>query len=236
MSSNDRLCEREAVLFAGVSAATLGRFAETGYLNVEIGADGDRFFSRSQIGKLFGIDPADAWRQNPPLDKTAGDTGSNGCSKEAEENYTEEVQQPHASETEPAQDTQDLERPVASPRLKQLEREVRRLRNLQSLQERLLEIRERELDDIKNERDWLKRRIERLEEKSDREQLILLHETQTIRSLIASREEKRSPLRYALEWLGFAAPIKESSSTIEVSRSSSEGSRHDNVYRMSSNG
>jgi len=93
-----------------------------------------------------------------------------------------------------------------SPVLDTLDREVTRLRHLCELQEKLLDARDEELRALRSERDWLRTRIERQEEKNDRDQLLLLAETQTIRRLIAVTEERRSPIKLALEWLGFKQP------------------------------
>jgi len=109
--------------------------------------------------------------------------------------------------------------------LDELRSENRKLRTVVDLQEKILTIREGEIRDLKEQRDWLKSRLERLEEKADRDQLLLLSETQTIRKLISMQETKKSTLRAALDWLGFAPeqPTGQSSgdsSTIEVRNSS----------------
>jgi hypothetical protein len=54
--------------------------------------------------------------------------------------------------------------------------------------------------------EWLRARVEKLEEKGSRDQLLLLSETQTIKALITIQEQRRSPVRLALEWLGFITP------------------------------
>ena len=88
------------------------------------------------------------------------------------------------------------------------DRELDRLRQLNKLQERLLDVRAQQHEEQRRERDWLKARIEKLEEKNERDQLLLLSETQMIRKLITTHEERRTPLQLALEWLGFTAPAK----------------------------
>ena len=70
--------------------------------------------------------------------------------------------------------------------------------------ERLLDLREQELADLRRERDWLRNRVEKLEEKGDRDQLLLLSETQALHRLITQYDQKRSPVRAALTWLGFS--------------------------------
>jgi len=91
-----------------------------------------------------------------------------------------------------------------------LEQDVRRLKSALDLQEKLLDLRESEIDSLKSERDWLRIRIERLEEKGDRDQLLLLSETQVLRQLLTQREHdrRRTPLRAALEWIGLVDPTE----------------------------
>jgi hypothetical protein len=86
-------------------------------------------------------------------------------------------------------------------------REVFKLKNVITLQERLLDAREAEIRELKEERSWLRSRIDRLDEKSDRDQLLLLSETQVIKKLVAQQNttKNRSPVRAALEWLGVAS-------------------------------
>ena len=84
--------------------------------------------------------------------------------------------------------------------------EIERLQNLISIQEKMLDSKEDEIADLKNQRAWLRERIERLEEKGERDQILLLSETQTIRSLISYQENKRSPVRLLLEWMGISKP------------------------------
>ncbi len=105
--------------------------------------------------------------------------------------------------------------------LEQLSAENRKLRHVLDLQERILSMREDEIRDLKQQRDWLQKRLERLEEKSDRDQLLLLSETQTIRKLISFQTPKKSALRLALEWFGMGSDTTDagdprSHGTIEV--------------------
>lgn len=101
-------------------------------------------------------------------------------------------------------------------RLQNIERDLQRFKVLVDMQERLLDSRELEIKEIKAERDWLRQRVERAEEKQDRDQLLLLSETQTIRKLVSNQEGKKSSFQYALEWFGFRAP-SDSKSTALIS-------------------
>lgn len=105
--------------------------------------------------------------------------------------------------------------PSDQARIDLLEQEVIKFKNISDLQERILDMREDEITDLKQQRTWLQERIEKLEEKNQRDQLLLLSETQTIRRLVAYQESKKSTLRLALDWLGFSKPGN-TSSTIEM--------------------
>lgn len=103
------------------------------------------------------------------------------------------------------------------PAMEPLEQEVTKLRNVVSLQEKLLDLREEEVRNLKGERDWLRSRIERLEEKNERDQLLLLAETQTVRQLVTLQQRKRSGVIVALEWLGFKSPSQPQGQPIDIS-------------------
>jgi predicted site-specific integrase-resolvase len=83
-----------------------------------------------------------------------------------------------------------------------LEMERTKLQNVITLLEKMLEIRESEIDSLKRQQQWLETRVEKMEERSHREQLLLLAESETVRKLVV--HQKRSPVRAALEWLGLA--------------------------------
>jgi hypothetical protein len=70
------------------------------------------------------------------------------------------------------------------------------------MQERILDAKDDEIADLRSQRTWLRERIEKLEEKSDRDQILLLSETQTIRKLISYQESRKTVVQLFLEWIG----------------------------------
>ena len=59
---------------------------------------------------------------------------------------------------------------------------------------------------LREERDWLRERVERLETRADREQMLLLSESETVRSLLRSTEVRAKPEPFwkkalSLPWL-----------------------------------
>ena len=101
------------------------------------------------------------------------------------------------------------EAPVAPPQhskeLDKLNEELQRLGNLVNLQERILDMKDSELQDLRSQRDWLRTRVEKLEEKGDRDQVLLLSETQAIRQLIGLQNRPRSTMRSVLDWFGLGS-------------------------------
>ena len=55
---------------------------------------------------------------------------------------------------------------------------------------------------LRDERDWLRERVEKLESRSDREQMLLLSESENVRKLIQQGESKRLSWLRALPWFG----------------------------------
>lgn len=121
----------------------------------------------------------------------------------AESTSPEEVK--NTSETEPQTAPVSDNDDHVQEKLLLLEREVTRLTNITNLQEKVLDLKEAEIADLKRQREWLEERVIRLEEKSDRDQLLLLSETQLVRQLIEV-QRRRTPLRMALEWMGLVQP------------------------------
>lgn len=211
MGYQDFVSETEAVSIAGVSPKTLKRFTDAGYLHVEIEPDGLRLYSRGEIHEIFGVHQG---KVSVPPESTEDirSTHHDRCQPSSEEplsespesadgdaRYAESEEQSYYSEV--SANGHYAER-AEQAQLADVDLEVARLRNLVNLQERILDMKEGEIADLRAQRDWLQRRVEKLEEKGDRDQILLLSETQTIRRLVTMQENKRSTMRQILDWLG----------------------------------
>ena len=97
-----------------------------------------------------------------------------------------------------------------------LEAEINKLNHVVPLLEKILELREGEIETLKKQNAWLQERIEKMEERSTREQILLLAESENVRRLVS--QQKRSPIRAALEWLGLAEDTNYKS-TIDAEKS-----------------
>jgi hypothetical protein len=232
MGHQDFISEIEAAYQAGVSIKTLQRFSEAGYLQVEVEPDGLRLYSQKELNDIFGVhrggisqpQPDDADNSSPAQSCSVGSTPTSECSgsssspettssvasfsePEGPETTSDTAcvsQQPDATTTpvEAVSSESDGSEETLDHSLYAIE--ILKLRNVISLQEKLLDTKDAEILDLKGQRDWLRARVEKLEEKSDRDQILLLSETQTIRKLISIQEQRRSPVNRLLEWLGIA--------------------------------
>jgi hypothetical protein len=57
---------------------------------------------------------------------------------------------------------------------------------------------------LREERDWLRQRIEKLESRSEREQMLLLAGSETVRNLVNSEKQKKPLWNFALPWFGWS--------------------------------
>lgn len=202
--NQELLCpEHEAARIAGVSLRTLLRFSEAGYLTLYTQADGSHKYERAQVEEIFGA-----------LASVAPAATEAGICHKASDEYKAPNEPTAATSAETCEDSTSNTAKTSTLsedlRVANLSEEVNRLRNLLALQERILDSKDDEIADLRNQRTWLRERIEKLEEKSDRDQILLLSETQTIRSLIAYQESRKSTFRQLLEWTGL---VRDSSST-----------------------
>ena len=188
MTMADTITESEAVALAGVSARTLRRFQESGYLEVSQDGDGATRYIKSQIVEIFGA--AEALSSQAPHSPSE---------PQRQSSHGEAPRAPQATRAPQPEQSASPEIPAASA-----VPEIDRLRNLVTLQERILDLKDAEITDLRSQRDWLRSRVERLEEKSERDQILLLSETQTIRKLVSMHEGRKSALQNVLEWLGIA--------------------------------
>lgn len=227
MGYQELVLGKEAESISGVSLTTLSRFVDAGYLQVEVDSEGVPWYSKTELLKLFKLDggvntvpateiPSPAKAQ---IDETEIASVREELETASEPASSDELTTPVAPASEPLailsaaaptiqDDAMEASRPETGKALAEgdLRAELSRQKHLLELHERLLELREKQIADLKEQRDWLQKRVERFEEKSERDQILLVSETQTIRKLISLQEERKSNLRLALEWLGLAKP------------------------------
>ncbi len=210
MGVEGTISECEAVKQAGVSARTLQRFSEAGYLSIQLKSDGSRLYSVQQLHEIFGSFQEPATSQTPPLQGTdAEEDIGPSCSRDATTYYTPAQTTPLVEKvsTEASTEafTEAFPPPTPPTNSSSAGEEISRLKNLVALQERILDMKDSEIKDLRSQRDWLKTRVEKLEEKGDRDQVLLLSETQALRQLIGIQQKRTSTLRSLLDWLGLGS-------------------------------
>lgn len=214
MVVNNAISETEAVRVAGVSARTLSRFSEAGYLTVQVESDGQRLYQKDQLAEIFG---AFQWDAELNTDQGCVAVASEGACASEEGESPSPVSEPQQAATgtyySTATATPFVARVVSteessanhSSELQATQEEIAKLKNVLALQERILDMKDGEIADLRSQRDWLRTRVEKLEEKGDRDQVLLLSETQAIRQLIGLQQQKRSTVRNILEWFGLTS-------------------------------
>lgn len=232
MAMTDECTEQEATALAGVSAKTLRRFRESGYLDVTTTSDDGCLYSKRQLAEIFGS-PDQRRQTNEVFPEEELETVKPIRQSSCEGNLAPLESQdtgPELRESEPEVRETKISEPIEASR------EVERLRNLVNIQERILDSKEAELVDLRNQRAWLRERIERLEEKAERDQILLLSETQTIRTLVSYNENRRSPVRQLLEWFGVSKQdMKNSEATSQGTRNTATGGRTIEVRNAANN-
>ena len=204
MAGSNLIPETDAVRQAGVSARTLHRFSEAGYLTVQVSADGHRLYSETQLQEIFG-----SFSGPVPTAVTETVTETAACAVapcgEVKTNFRPSHEEStYYTEANPAPMVEKVstqERAETPPPSEELQK----LKNLIALQERILDMKESEISDLRSQRDWLRLRVEKLEEKGDRDQVLLLSETQALRQLIGLQQKRPSTLRNILEWFGLTS-------------------------------
>lgn len=227
MAIQDFISEQEATRLTGMSLSTLQRFAEAGYLQIEHDSDGLTLFSQEELAKIFGIRGNLAQRQEkqaaPAAARPNTERPNTTVQQEspAKTGLASQIEVLNENEPELAAQSATAEAQTApsAPSAALLE-EVQRLRQLVQLQERILDLKEQEVKDLREQRNWLQTRVEKLEDKSDRDQVLILTESQTIKTLVSLQNQQKSSVRKALEWFGFAEPNQTSShgETIEIGK------------------
>lgn len=210
MGYRDLVSETEAAAMAGISARTLRRFINSGYLHVEHDADGLPLLEKEEVARLFGVrvEKMAANAGNVSFAHTQSTAGEKIIDLKLASALGLKTRSALRKEEEPSMTV-----PEATPfelaennAVDLLQSELDKLKHVLDVQEKLLEEREREVHQLMGERDWLRKRIERLEEKGERDQILLLSETQALRKLVNAQVDRRSPVRAMLEWFGITAP------------------------------
>jgi hypothetical protein len=200
------ISEEEAAVQARVSASTLARFAEAGYFQVVLMGE-ERCYPKQALSSVFGVtfkplevEPEPIKKATiiafPQTDAVAQDSTTTTNSVDEKADFKAEA----TTQTEAALDSQPIANSSDSAAA-HIENDFS-FKTILRMHADILERQEREIQDLRTEREWLKKRIERLEDKAERDQILLLSEAQTVKQLIQLQAQRKSYLRQSLEWLG----------------------------------
>ncbi len=216
------ISEEEAARWAGVSIGTLRCFADVGALSVSE-RDGTRWYSARHVESLFAISiprapilnsfPRSPRGEGERLNTQAPPTDP--LERSAMEKDVDSGQTPSFS-------AETSERPLLEESLESTAgaeempsggvaietNGVEIFKKVLESQQHLLAMKDAEIADLKSQRSWLQQRVEKLEQQSDRDRLILLSEAHTIKQLVAIEANRKSKLRAALEFFGIV-PVQE---------------------------
>ena len=204
MVGSNLIPETDAVMQAGVSARTLHRFSEAGYLTVQVASDGQRLYSETQLQEIFGSFSGPTPTTSVEKAEEAATCTATPCAEVKTNFRPSHEDSTYYSEATPKPIVEKVSIPK-EPESPPVSEELQKLKNLIALQERILDMKESEITDLRSQRDWLRLRVEKLEEKGDRDQVLLLSETQAIRQLIGLQHKRQSALRNILEWFGLTS-------------------------------
>jgi hypothetical protein len=182
-----------AALYAGVSVSTLQRFVEAGYLRTERSDQGEALFSADEVYKVFGKDSSRS------ITRTKADKNSSPLKDSIEvEPFETSAEEDHATEPEQSHNIHEATPSIVEP----YESEITRLKSSITLLERILEMKESSLGDLKEQCQWLKDRVERQEEQTTRDRAIIFATTQTMQRVIETNQ-KKPVMQSVLEFFGF---------------------------------
>jgi hypothetical protein len=216
MQANSRLLtEAESASLAGVTLETIRQYGDFGLLQ-PIVRDEQVFFQESEIRSLFytrapraaQITPQE---QEPSPNKTTleaeqnAETESNAAAQNTHSAQSGNGQQPVSSAAPDSPGQTDAQpKDAVQPQLQTHEAQASSpSAELAQLNETNRSLRE-QVEILREERNWLRERIEKLESRSEREQMLLMSESETVRNLIRNKEgARRSFLGLALPWFGF---------------------------------
>jgi hypothetical protein len=183
----------EAIKVTGVSESTLRRFAEAGYFRSEQ-TDSGLTFEKNELFSLFKI-------SNKPIAERIV-TAKMAEQPEVSSPLLQTKLEVEDEATWEAASNEDTSLHIQSASVASLHQEIEKLKALSELHEKYISYKESEIKSLTEERDWLRTRIEKLEDKAERDQMIMASMSETQRGLLTQLDKKRSTLQLALEWVG----------------------------------
>jgi hypothetical protein len=212
-STDKLLTIEQATQLAGVSASTLMRFAEAGYFRIHNSGPNIKF-SGLEIAQVFGTSLKDSSTRIAPSslkeEKTINPSDASIALEAKKDQTADEISATNNNRDElnlQADQTplsQKIEVIIEADGPKSLSPQTAEIasafalnstttsttesfepfKKVLQLQEELLAQKTNLIEDLIKERDWLRTRLEKMEEKAERDQMLLMVESQKVRCLI----------------------------------------------------
>ena len=189
--------EEEAARSAGVSVTTLHCFEEVGSLSAVVTAEG-RAYPIADIERLFSISVGRPRQFQPRKQPESFSDNTQSISVEESAHQSENILSSYLLAEEEVVEE--------DPSFQSNDRGA--FKKVLGTLQKLIETKDAEIADLKSQRAWLQQRIEKLEQQSDRDRLLLLSESHTVKQLVAIEANRKSKLRATLEFFGIV-PVQE---------------------------
>ncbi len=184
---NSYLNLAEAIEITGLNEKTLQRFINAGYIQTR--EDNELTLLKiSDLNKTFGLTVAEP--EIAPNSELKIEITNLSESEEQEEAIEAPKAEPKSAYVEIA------------PNIERQKLDDSILEKVIALQDRLIEDKEAQLNEQQREIKWLRTRIEKLEDQSEKDKILLLSGNQTINRLIELSGQKQGWFGRTLTWLG----------------------------------
>lgn len=140
---------------------------------------------------------------DPTISQSAAQTESDTSSQGSIDHHNASSKAESDAKLNADQETtsEDAEQPLTETSAVESSRETSQSREVEHAQEVQYALRE-QIEVLKEERDWLRNRVEQLELRGEREQMLLLSESETIRRLVSQKTFTEKVLQtFRLPWL-----------------------------------
>lgn len=184
----------DAMNVTGLSRSTLERFSEAGYLSTTEINNG-LFYLVSELESTFAI--------KVPI-------------KEKKEVQKRTPQKVERNIETPTEDSKSETTQIEVEKIESQSNNNFKLSKVIEMQESILIIKDSQISDLKEQNKWLQERVEKLEDKAEKDQLLLLSESRTVARLIELQRERKGPFKLALEWMGLREEDKSKDKTIDM--------------------
>lgn len=191
-SNSNLLTAQESAQLAGVSTETLRQYATQGFLKL-VEKDGEQLFQADEISELFVAGGSGKEEKESTSDSGDNENAGFGAKfsgfsplkeRECATDLHSQIETLKARPFEPSSTIGERINGSTHSELVAVNRQLRE-----------------EIRILREEKEWLRSRLEKLESRSERDQMLMMSELETIRGLVNQQPARKSWLA-ALPWFG----------------------------------